>query len=105
MFDCIIKFKQAINESRYYEAHEYLEEWWFPRRKTKTAEVLFVKGLINCAVSFELHKKQRFKNANIVWKNYLKYKPLLEQFESEYKEEYIAIIPFVEDKAKQKDIY
>ena len=81
-----------------------LEEWWFPKRKTKTPEVLFVKGLINCAVSFELHKKQRYENANIVWQNYLKYKPLIDQFESEYKDEKKKKIKIKEIKAYNKGI-
>ena len=104
MFNCIKRFKESLDMSQYYDAHEHLEEWWFPIRKTKTPEVLFVKGLINCAVSFELHKKQRYENANIVWQNYLKYKPLIDQFESEYKDEYLKLIPIVEIKAYNKGI-
>jgi hypothetical protein len=104
MQNLIDNYVLSIQNHQYYEAHEFLEEWWFPKRHTKTPEVLFVKGLINCAVSFELHKKQRFTNANIVWQNYLKYKPLISDFESEYKDEYYKLITFVESIANEKGI-
>jgi hypothetical protein len=105
MFESINKFTEAIINSKYYDAHEYLEEWWFPKRKTKTPEVLFVKGLINSAVSFELYKKDRLENAKKVWNNYLKYKILINEFDSIYKMEYIKVMALVESKAKQKGIY
>lgn len=98
------KFKTSILKHNYYEAHEDLEEWWFPKRMQKSDEVLFVKGLINCAVSFELHKRGKLDGAKRVWKNYLKYKNLIEKLDVDYLDEYKKAIIFLEDIARKKGI-
>lgn len=100
----LARFRANIEKGNYYEAHEDLEEWWFPRRALRDDETLFVKGLINAAVSFELHRKKRFPNALNVWQNYLKYKPLINNFDVPYKQEYFNTIEFLEKIAKSKDI-
>ena len=76
------EFIQRLEEKRYYDAHESLEAIWFPRRFEKEPEMLLLKGFINAAVSFELRKRGRPDAAGRVWKNYLKYRPLLEKIES-----------------------
>lgn len=70
-------FILALDEKRFYDAHEVLEELWFPARFTNTNEVKFLKGFINASVSFELFKKGRYPQSQKVWMNYLKYRELL----------------------------
>lgn len=70
-------FVKALDEQRFYDAHEVLEELWFPVRFVDTNEIKLLKGFINAAVSFELIKKGRKKPSNIAWRNYLKYRQLI----------------------------
>ena len=78
------KFKKNLRDKNFYDAHEDLEELWFPKRFEKTNEVLFLKGLINSAVCFELFKQNKIPQANKVWKNYLKYKDLINHLEEHF---------------------
>ncbi len=71
------EYKNLINQQRFFEAHEVLEEFWFPKRKAKSREVLIAKGFINAAVAFELKKRGKIHNAKRVWKTYLKYSQLI----------------------------
>jgi len=71
------RFKKMLQEHRFYEAHEVLEEFWYPKRFDDDNEVKLLKGLINAAVSFELMKKGRLESSKKVWRNYLKYRQLL----------------------------
>jgi len=80
--ELINEFVLCINETRYYEAHEKLEEIWFPRRFEDHKEIKLIKGFINAAVSFELIKKGKPESSKKVWKNYEKYIVLLGSFES-----------------------
>ncbi len=75
-------FVVCLDEERFYDAHEALEEVWFPRRFEDDMEMKLVKGFINAAVSFELTKRGRPKPATKAWGNYEKYRPLLEMFTS-----------------------
>ena len=75
-------FSTCLDTSRFYDAHEVLEAIWFPRRFEDDLEIKFIKGLINAAVSFELTKRGRPIPASRAWKNYEKYRPLLEQLNS-----------------------
>lgn len=76
------RFTTCLDKERFYEAHEALEEVWFPRRFEDDNEMKLVKGFINAAVSFELSKRGRPDPAARAWKNYEKYRPLLEAFNS-----------------------
>ncbi|MEA3554093.1 MAG: DUF309 domain-containing protein [Campylobacterota bacterium] len=69
----INKFNQLINEKSYYDAHEVLEELWFPIRKTKDSYSLVLKGFINGAVSMELFKRDKVEQSKRVYQTYLKY--------------------------------
>ena len=69
----INQFKQLIIDGEYYNAHEALEEVWFPIRKTKTNYCLVLKGFINGAVSLELFKRGKVEQSKNVHKTYLKY--------------------------------
>ena len=72
----IDKFLLALDEERFYDAHEALEHIWFPRRFEDNDEIRLLKGYINAAVSFELIKRGRKESAKKVYNVYLKYKPL-----------------------------
>lgn len=78
----IDEFVNLLRQKRFYEAHEVLEEVWFPRRFEENDEVKLLKGFINAAVSFELLKRKRAKPSAQVWKNYLKYRTLLYKVKS-----------------------
>ena len=101
-YDVLIDaFVKEINEERYFEAHETLEQIWFPRRFEDDAEMNLIKGFINAAVSFELIKRGRPESSQRVWKNYEKYKILLKTFESPYMRRYEELAEFLERKWEQ----
>jgi len=81
--DNFLEYMRLIQEERFYEAHEVLEELWFPRRKERCDEVLVIKGFINASVAFELKRLKRDENALRVWKNYEKYRPLIKKCDRE----------------------
>jgi hypothetical protein len=87
----IKEFKECLDEERFYDAHEALEELWFPRRFEKNSEVQLQKGFINAAVSFELLKRGRVKQSKKVWANYLKYRQLLFKVDSKYLNDYYRL--------------
>jgi len=93
----IDEYKNLIIEHKFYEAHEVLEEFWFPRRRTKTKEVLIVKGFINAAVAFELYKRGRFENAKKIWQVYEKFVKLIEKDDSNF----IELEKFINNFAKE----
>ena len=70
-------FTLALDERRFYDAHEVLEKIWFPNRFVDSNEIKLLKGFINAAVSFELIKKGRPIPAQKAWMTYLKYRQLL----------------------------
>ena len=78
----IENFILCIEEKRFYDAHEALEEVWFPRRFEKDNEVKLLKGFINASVAFELQKRGKIQQSKKVWANYLKYRQLLFKIES-----------------------
>lgn len=67
------EFIQLIEDEKFYEAHEVLEEIWYPSRKQKDPDTLLLKAFINASVSFELQKRGKSSQAKRVWKNYEKY--------------------------------
>lgn len=89
-------FKCSLKEGRYYDAHEDLEQLWFPRRFENSDEVRLWKGFINAAVSFELIKRGRPKPAHTAWKTYLKYRSLLDSLVTPHKELYVTISCLIE---------
>ncbi|WP_187647713.1 DUF309 domain-containing protein [Nitrosophilus labii] len=66
-------FIKLIEKEKYYDAHEVLEEVWFPNRKDKNPDILLLKAFINASVSFELIKRGKEAQARKVWGNYQKY--------------------------------
>ena len=90
------EFVLCLDERRYYDAHEALEEIWFPRRFEDSDEIRLLKGFINASVSFELKKQDKILQGKKVWKNYLKYRPLLYKVTSPYINEYHSIARYIE---------
>lgn len=90
------EFALCLDEKRYYDAHEALEEIWFPRRFEKSNEMYLLKGLINASVSFELRKQNKLPQSKKVWKNYLKYRPLLYKVSSPHNNSYHSLLRYVE---------
>jgi len=101
---CIQEYRRCIDEKRYYEAHEALEELWFPRRFEVDDELKLLKGFINAAVSFELTKRRREKPSQKAWATYLKYRPLLYTISSPYLNEYHKLARYIESLKYSKKI-
>ena len=91
-------FINCIEHSHFYEAHEILEEIWFPRRFENCMEVQLLKGFINAAVSFELMKRGRVTQSKKVWATYLKYRQNLYKISSQYKNSYFQLARYLETK-------
>ncbi|WP_457743577.1 DUF309 domain-containing protein [Sulfurimonas sp.] len=103
MIDKKIKeFMLCLEEERYYNAHEVLEEVWFPRRFEESAEVKLLKGFINAAVSFELAKKGRIPQSKKVWANYLKYRQFLYKTDSPHLNNYYKLSRHIDNINKMK---
>lgn len=101
-YDVLIDaFVKQVNEALFYEAHETLEQIWFPRRFEDDDEMRLIKGFINAAVSFELIKRGRPESSHRVWKNYEKYIVLLGSFESPYNGRYEELYTLLEEKRAQ----
>lgn len=90
------EFIVCIDEERFYDAHEALEEVWFPRRFENSNEMKLLKGFINAAVSFELFKRGRIPQSKKVWANYLKYRQLLYKTESIHVNAYHKLSRYIE---------
>lgn len=92
----IKKFKQHIKDKNYFEAHEALEELWFPIRKTKTDYCLVLKGFINGAVSLELFKRGKIAQSKNVYQIYLKYTSEKKLYTFEKKEKFQELKIFMD---------
>lgn len=97
-------FIKCLDEERFYDAHEVLEDAWYPKRFEKSAEVLLLKGFINASVSFELMKQGKIEPSKQVWKTYLKYRQLLFKTSSKEIQAYYQIFLHIES-TKKKLLY
>ncbi len=91
------EFKTLIEEGRFYEAHEVLEEFWFPNRHSKNPFYNTLKGFINASVSFELYKKGRVNQSKQVWNNYLKLVQIDELEDTDLKRQMFEIKYFLDE--------
>ncbi len=91
------EFISRIDKGLFYDAHESLESIWFPRRFENNDEMKLLKGFINAAVSFELLQRGRVESSKKVWKNYLKYKVLLQIIHSPHLNKYHLIALHLEN--------
>jgi hypothetical protein len=90
------KFILELDKEQFYDAHETLEALWFPVRFEDNNEVKLIKGFINASVCLELAKKGRVDASKKVWKNYLKYRPLLYKITSPHLNLYHKVARHVE---------
>jgi len=68
-----------LENQKYFEAHEVLEEAWHPLRLKKDPLANLLKGLINAAIAFEhikRNKKNSVNKAKKVMISYERYKSL-----------------------------
>jgi len=98
------EFSLCIDEKRYYDAHEALEEIWYPRRFEEDNEIKLLKGFINAAVSFELIKRGRETPSKKAWRNYLKYRPLLYKVSSPFLNDYHSLARKIEKLNQTKTV-
>ena len=98
------EFSLCIDEKRYYDAHEALEEIWYPRRFEEENEIKLLKGFINAAVSFELIKRGRETPSKKAWRNYLKYRPLLYKVSSPFLNDYHSLARKIEKLNQTKTV-
>ena len=77
--DALERYIIALEDKKYFEAHEILEEAWHYMRKKNDPLINLVKGLINGAIAFE-HIKRDKTNAKSkalrVIKSFDRYKTL-----------------------------
>ena len=87
----LLSYLNLLDEEKYFEAHEALEEAWHPLRKSNHPLKNLAKGLINGAICFEHIKRNRDKSrrkAMQVLKSYERHKYLCKEdieFFSEFK--------------------
>jgi len=84
----IDKFIANIENEKFVKAHEVLEESWKELKKKDKEEANLQKGLINGATAIALKIKGKEKGAYMVWKTYLKYKPLVNSVTSNLSKKY-----------------
>ena len=97
----IEEFKNLISEKKFYEAHEALEEVWFPIRKKKNDCCIVLKGFINGAVCLELFKRGKLEQSKNVYKNYLKYVINDRIDNTDNKEKFINLKAFMDQKLRE----
>lgn len=69
--EALRRFSEQVEEKRFFQAHETLEELWFPiRREKERWQVSALKGMINGAVALELARKGRVEASERVWERY-----------------------------------
>jgi hypothetical protein len=86
----IDRFLFAIENGYFVEAHELLEDDWNVYKKQgKREKALVLKGLINGATALALFYIKKKPDAyKKVWPAFLKYIPLLDEVELDYKEKF-----------------
>jgi len=84
-------YKDLLTNDLFFEAHETLEELWFPLRFEKDDEVRLIRAYINAAVSFELVKRGREKSGLKPWGFFTKHFHLIHEVESKHQSFYEEI--------------
>ena len=86
----IDRFIFAVENGFYVEAHELLEDDWnYYKKQGEKEKALVLKGLINGATALALyHIKKKPEGYKKVWPAFLKYIPLLDEVELDYKEKF-----------------
>ena len=77
--DALLSYLEMMEREAFFEAHEVLEDVWYPMRKRRGDLANLLKGLINAAVAFEHLKRSRpgaTERARKVMRSYDRYAPL-----------------------------
>jgi hypothetical protein len=90
-------FKKLLENHQFFDAHEVLEELWFPIRHTNDDYCLVLKGFVNSAVSLELYKRGRFLQSQKVFLNYKKYVTIDRLDTTKYSKEFYELKNFVDE--------
>ncbi|AXX87402.1 hypothetical protein AMRN_1670 [Malaciobacter marinus] len=99
----IDNFIEALQEHKFVEAHEILEDDWktFKKQGLKL-EAKAIQGLINGATALALyHIKKRPDGFKKVWPVYLKYKPLLTNAKINNKNRFFYACKILEEKKEE----
>lgn len=97
----IEEFKHLIEQQKFYEAHEVLEEIWFPIRKKKSDCSSVLKGFINGAVSLELNKREKLQPSKNVYQTYMKYTSNSRIEQTQYKDKFQSLKKFMDKKFQE----
>ena len=81
-------YVHLLQNDLFFEAHEALEELWFPLRFEKDDEVRLIRAYINAAVSFELVKRGREKSGFKPWGFFNKHAVLIKKVPLEHQDIY-----------------
>ncbi len=84
-------YNNLLDRDLFYEAHEALEEIWFPLRFEQDDEVRLIRAYINAAVSFELVKRGREKSGLKPWGFFNRHKGLITKASDLHKSQYTLI--------------
>jgi len=79
----LTEFMQLMEDKKYYEGHEFLEDEWKRLKKVDKKKSSVYKGLINASVSFELYRLKRYESSLKIWAVFEKYMPLLDSLEDD----------------------
>jgi len=63
--EALKRFCICLEEEKYFEGHEILEEAWHPLRRQQDPLASPVKGLINAAIAFEHLRRNRPKSRRV----------------------------------------
>lgn len=98
----IEEFIKLVENEKFEEAHEVLEEKWLLFKKEALMEkALFYKGLINGATAIALILRNRSQRAKtITWEAFLKYSHLYEIMPKENHSDYKYAISLLHEKHK-----
>lgn len=87
-----LTYQELLLNNLFFEAHETLEELWFPLRFEKNDEIRLIRAYINAAVSFELVKRGREKSGLKPWSFFQKNKNLIHNTPIEHQDFYQKIV-------------
>ena len=74
MEKALIQLMVNLENRKFYEAHEDLEQYWHTIRKTDEPLRNLIKGFINGATAFELVRRGKPDAGHRVWKAHVKWR-------------------------------
>jgi len=91
----MLTYIDLLNNDLFFEAHEALEELWFPLRFEKDDEIRLIRAYINAAVSFELVKRGREKSGLKPWGFFNQNRHLIKSVNATYRPYYEEIYTII----------